>query len=46
MTTMAGAAVRYIVDGVGGRQNIVEDPARNPFELSETTIPEARVDNE
>ena len=33
-----------IVDGVGGRQVIVEDPSGNPVELFQPTIPEARLD--
>jgi catechol 2,3-dioxygenase-like lactoylglutathione lyase family enzyme len=44
---LRGAGVRFrndVVDGVGGRQVIVEDPAGNPVELFEPTIPEARVD--
>ena len=42
----AGARFRNeIVDGVGGRQIIVEDPAGNPVELFEPTIPEARADD-
>jgi catechol 2,3-dioxygenase-like lactoylglutathione lyase family enzyme len=32
-----------IVDGVGGRQILVEDPAGNPVELFEPTLPEARL---
>ena len=32
-----------IVDGVGGRQILVEDPSGNPIELFEPTIPEARL---
>ncbi len=41
----AGAHFRNnIVNGVGGRQIIVEDPSRNPIELFEPTIPEARLD--
>jgi predicted enzyme related to lactoylglutathione lyase len=31
-----------IVDGVGGRQILVEDPAGNPVELFEPTLREAR----
>ena len=33
-----------IVHGVGGNQILVEDPAGNPVELFEPTIPEARED--
>jgi len=32
-----------IVDGVGGRQILVEDPAGNPVELFEPKLPEARL---
>jgi catechol 2,3-dioxygenase-like lactoylglutathione lyase family enzyme len=32
-----------VVEGVGGRQVIVEDPAGNPIELFEPTIDEARL---
>lgn len=32
-----------IVDGVGGRQILIEDPSGNPVELFEPTIPEARL---
>jgi catechol 2,3-dioxygenase-like lactoylglutathione lyase family enzyme len=32
-----------IVDGVGGRQIIVEDPSGNPVELFQPTIDEARL---
>lgn len=40
----AGAAFRNeIVEGVGGRQVIVEDPAGNPIELFQPTIDEARL---
>jgi catechol 2,3-dioxygenase-like lactoylglutathione lyase family enzyme len=33
-----------IVDGVGGRQVIAEDPSGNPVELFQPTIPDARLD--
>jgi catechol 2,3-dioxygenase-like lactoylglutathione lyase family enzyme len=40
----AGVPMRStIVDGVGGRQVIVEDPSGNPIELFEPTRPEARL---
>lgn len=40
----AGAHFRNeIVEGVGGRQTIVEDPAGNPIELFQPTIDEARL---
>jgi catechol 2,3-dioxygenase-like lactoylglutathione lyase family enzyme len=32
-----------IVDGVGGKQTIVEDPSGNPIELFEPKLPEARL---
>lgn len=32
-----------IVTGVGGRQILVDDPAGNPIELFEPTLPEARL---
>ena len=32
-----------IIDGVGGRQTIVEDPSGNPVELFQPTIDEARL---
>jgi extradiol dioxygenase family protein len=32
-----------IVDGVGGRQILIEDPSGNPVELFQPTIPEARL---
>jgi catechol 2,3-dioxygenase-like lactoylglutathione lyase family enzyme len=40
------ADVRFrndIVDGVGGRQVLIEDPSGNPVELFEPTIAEARL---
>ncbi|MGH3444190.1 MAG: VOC family protein [Nocardioidaceae bacterium] len=41
----AGARFRNeIVDGVGGRQIIVEDPAGNPVELFQPTIVAARLE--
>ena len=33
-----------IVDGVGGRQILVDDPSGNPVELFEPTLDEARLD--
>jgi catechol 2,3-dioxygenase-like lactoylglutathione lyase family enzyme len=32
-----------VVEGVGGRQILVEDPAGNPVELFEPALPEARL---
>ncbi|MGH9125753.1 MAG: VOC family protein [Acidimicrobiales bacterium] len=41
----AGARFRNdIVDGVGGRQILVEDPSGNPVELFQPKIVEARLD--
>jgi catechol 2,3-dioxygenase-like lactoylglutathione lyase family enzyme len=41
----AGAHFRNdIVDGVGGRQILVDDPSGNPIELFQPTIAEARLD--
>jgi predicted enzyme related to lactoylglutathione lyase len=41
-----GAKFRnVIVEGVGGKQILVEDPAGNPVELFEPTRTEARLDN-
>ena len=42
---LRGNGVRFrnkIVDGVGGRQILVEDPSGNPVELLEPTLQEAR----
>ncbi|MGH9128532.1 MAG: VOC family protein [Acidimicrobiales bacterium] len=40
----AGAHFRNdIVDGVGGKQILLDDPSGNPVELFEPTIPEARL---
>jgi catechol 2,3-dioxygenase-like lactoylglutathione lyase family enzyme len=40
----SGARFRHeIVAGVGGKQILVEDPAGNPIELFEPTLPEARL---
>jgi catechol 2,3-dioxygenase-like lactoylglutathione lyase family enzyme len=35
-----------IVDGVGGRQILIEDPAGNPIELFEPKLAEARLSSE
>jgi len=41
----AGAHFRnQIVEGVGGRQILLEDPSGNPIELFEPIRPEARLD--
>jgi catechol 2,3-dioxygenase-like lactoylglutathione lyase family enzyme len=42
--SQGGARFRSdIVTGVGGKQILVDDPAGNPVELFEPTIPEARL---
>jgi catechol 2,3-dioxygenase-like lactoylglutathione lyase family enzyme len=39
-----GATFRNpVIDGVGGRQTLVEDPSGNPVELFQPTLPEARL---
>ena len=43
---LGAAGVRFrneIVDGVGGRQIIAEDPSGNPVELFQPTRPEAKL---
>ncbi len=43
---LRGQGARFrneIIDGVGGRQVLVEDPSGNPVELFEPTLPEARL---
>lgn len=45
--TLRAAGARFrndIVNGMGGRPILVEDPSGNPIELFEPTIPEARLD--
>jgi catechol 2,3-dioxygenase-like lactoylglutathione lyase family enzyme len=43
--TAAGVHARSeIIDGVGGRQVIIDDPSGNPVELFQPTIPEAKLD--
>ena len=43
--TQAGVHARSgVVEGVGGRQVIVDDPSGNPVELFQPTIPEAKLD--
>jgi catechol 2,3-dioxygenase-like lactoylglutathione lyase family enzyme len=43
----SGARFRNdIVNGVGGRQIIVEDPSGNPIELFEPILPQARLENQ
>lgn len=44
--TLRAAGVRFrnqIVTGVGGKQVLIDDPAGNPIELFEPTLPEARL---
>lgn len=41
----AGAHFRSdIIDGIGGRQILVDDPSGNPVELFQPTLPEARLE--
>jgi catechol 2,3-dioxygenase-like lactoylglutathione lyase family enzyme len=41
-----GASFRNpIIEGMGGRQTLVEDPSGNPVELFQPTRPEARLDH-
>ena len=43
---LRNAGVRFrndVVEGVGGRQILLEDPSGNPVELFEPTIPEAAL---
>jgi catechol 2,3-dioxygenase-like lactoylglutathione lyase family enzyme len=43
---LRGQGARFrseIIDGVGGRQVLVEDPSGNPVELFAPTLPEARL---
>lgn len=45
--SLRGAGARFrneIVEGVGGRQILVEDPSGNPVELFQPTRAEARLD--
>lgn len=44
LTTAGVHARSEIIDGVGGRQVIVDDPSGNPVELFQPTIPEAKLD--
>jgi len=44
---LVGAGVHArssVIDGVGGRQVIIDDPSGNPVELFEPKIPEAKLD--
>jgi catechol 2,3-dioxygenase-like lactoylglutathione lyase family enzyme len=46
VTGLEAAGVHFrnqIIDGIGGRQVLVEDPSGNPIELFEPTRPEARL---
>ena len=46
VASLRAAGVRFrneIVDGVGGRQILVEDPSGNPVELFAPKLPEARM---
>jgi predicted enzyme related to lactoylglutathione lyase len=43
--TAAGFHARSdVIDGVGGRQVIIDDPSGNPVELFQPTIEQARLD--
>jgi len=45
--TAAGFHARSsVIDGVGGRQVIIDDPSGNPVELFQPTIDEARLDHD
>ena len=45
--TAAGFHARSnVIDGVGGRQVIIDDPSGNPVELFQPTIQEARLDHD
>ena len=47
VASLRAEGVRFrndVVDGVGGRQTIVEDPSGNPVELFQPTRAEARLD--
>ncbi len=49
VNTLRDAGARFrneIVDGVGGKQILVEDPAGNPIELFQPTLQEARLDRD
>ena len=46
VSELRAGGVRFrneIVDGVGGRQILAEDPSGNPVELFEPVVPEARL---
>jgi hypothetical protein len=46
VATLRGHGARFrneVVDGVGGRQILVEDPSGNPVELFEPKLDEARL---
>ncbi|GGB37432.1 glyoxalase [Flexivirga endophytica] len=48
VSELRAGGVRFrndIVNGVGGRQTIAEDPSGNPVELFEPTIDEARLNS-
>jgi predicted enzyme related to lactoylglutathione lyase len=48
VATLEGVGVRFrspVIDGVGGRQVIAEDPSGNPVELFSPTRAEARLDS-
>jgi predicted enzyme related to lactoylglutathione lyase len=46
VATLREAGTRFrneIVEGVGGRQVLLDDPAGNPVELFEPSVPEPRL---
>jgi catechol 2,3-dioxygenase-like lactoylglutathione lyase family enzyme len=46
LATLTSAGVRArseVIEGVGGRQVIIDDPSGNPVELFQPTIPEAKL---
>jgi catechol 2,3-dioxygenase-like lactoylglutathione lyase family enzyme len=49
LATLTSAGVRArsdVIEGVGGRQVIIDDPSGNPIELFQPTIPEAKLAHE
>jgi catechol 2,3-dioxygenase-like lactoylglutathione lyase family enzyme len=47
LTTLTRSGVHArsaVIDGVGGRQVIIDDPSGNPIELFQPTIAEAKLD--
>jgi hypothetical protein len=49
VNSLINAGVQFrsnIIEGVGGRQCLVENPSGNPVELFQPIIPEERLDQE